>query len=285
MARAVGVRGPQLTALVAYRIATNTCLDVVARRPARVLPIAHAPAADLHEPLRAPLVETTWLEPYPDEHLDPADGLAGPAARYRKREGIELAFVAALQHLPARQRAVLILREVLDFSAREVADALETSVASVNNALRRARQNLDGRRLQHSQHSTLRGIGGARLRGIAERYTDALQRADVDAILTMLTEDATWSMPPLPTWYRGHESIAAFLEAEPLRLRWRHVATRANGQLAIGGYVWDPSRRVYGAFVLDVLTLRGERIGDVTGFLDRTLFPRFGLADELPQDQ
>jgi RNA polymerase sigma-70 factor, ECF subfamily len=251
-----------------YRIATNACLDLVARRPKRMLPIDE------------PLVESAWIEPYPDVGIE--DGLAGPAARYEQREGVELAFIAALQHLAPNQRAALILREVLGFSAREAADALQTTVPSVNSALRRARERTRERLPERSQQATLRALGDDRLRALVERYIDALERADVDAILALLTEDATWSMPPHAQWFGGHEAIASFLRDGPFRVRWRHVPTHANGQPAVGCYAWDAERRAYVAAVLDVLSLRDGRISAVTAFVDPQAFARFGLPDELP---
>jgi RNA polymerase sigma-70 factor, ECF subfamily len=249
-----------------YRIATNACLDVIARRPKRVLPIDYGPGAELHQAPGEPLAETVWLEPYAaDSHAD-----------YEQRESLELAFVAALQHLPARQRAALILREVLDFSAREVAEALETSVAAVNSALQRARAAVDELLPERSQQATLRALGDERLREIVRDYADALQRGDVDAVVRMLAEEAAWSMPPLPGWYRGREAVVAFLTEYPLRERWRHIATRANGQLAVGCYMWDAEREAYVAGVLDVLTLDGDRIAGVTGFLAPWVYKRFG---------
>jgi RNA polymerase sigma-70 factor (ECF subfamily) len=259
-----------------YRISTNTCLDVIARRPKRVLPIDYGPSADPHDAPGAPLVETVWVEPFPDEAFAVEDGFASPEASYEQRESIELAFIAALQHLPARQRAVLILRAVLGFSAQEVAEALDTSVASVNSALQRARKAVDERLPEQSQQATLRAIDDGRLRQIVEDYTQALQQGDVGALVAMLAEDAAWAMPPLPGWYRGHEAVAAFLAEYPLRERWRHVPTRANGQLAVGCYMWDDRRDRYVAGVLDVLTLRGERIEQVTGFLTPWVYERFG---------
>ncbi|MGH3991317.1 MAG: sigma factor-like helix-turn-helix DNA-binding protein [Pseudonocardiaceae bacterium] len=163
-------------------------------------------------------------------------GRAAPEARYERRESLELAFIAALQHIPARQRAVLILREVLGFSAREVADSLETTVASVNSALQRARAAIDERLPEQSQQATLRALGDDGLRSVVESYVDALERADVDAVVAMLTEDATWSMPPVASWYRGHEAIAGFLTQGPFRERWRHLPTRSNGQPAVACY-------------------------------------------------
>jgi RNA polymerase sigma-70 factor (ECF subfamily) len=280
-----------------YRIATNTCLDVVARRPKRVLPIDYGPAADPHDSPGEPLVESVWVEPYPDETLGLEDGFASPEATYEQRESVELAFVAALQHLPPNQRAALILREVLGFSAREVAGSLKTSVASVNSAVQRARKTVDEKLPAQSQQATLRAVGDDHLRDLVESYTEAMQRGDVDAVVAMLTEDASWSMPPMPNWYRGRDAVVAFLTDYPLRERWRHIPTRANGQLAVGCYMWDPERESYVAAVLDVLTLRGtaiegvtgfvspwvaQRFGEVGGFMTPEVFRGFDLPDELP---
>jgi RNA polymerase sigma-70 factor, ECF subfamily len=265
-----------------YTIATNTCLTAIARRPTRALPVDYGPAADPHDGGTEPLAESTWIEPYPDDELGLATGLAAPAARYERRESVELAFVAALQHLAPRPRAVLMLREVLGFSARETAEALETTVASVNSALQRARKTVEERMPPLSQQATLRALGDDRMRAIVEEYTDALERGDVGAVVAMLTEDATWSMPPLPEWYGGHEAIVGFLEEGPMRARWRHLATNANGQLAVGCYMWRDDAGAYEAHVIDVLTLRGERIAAITAFIDASLFPRFGLPPVYP---
>jgi RNA polymerase sigma-70 factor (ECF subfamily) len=265
-----------------YTIATNTCLNAIARRPARALPVDYGPAADPHDAGSDPLAESTWIEPYPDDQLGLGTGLTAPEARYERRESVELAFVAALQHLAPRPRAVLMLREVLGFSAREVAEALDTTVASVNSALQRARRTVEERMPPLSQQATLRALGDERLRAVVEGYTDALERGDVDAVLAMLTEDATWSMPPLPEWYAGLEAITGFLERGPLRRRWRHLATHANGQLAVGCYMWDDDAGRYAAQVIDVLTLRGDRVAAITAFIDAGLFARFGLPAEYP---
>jgi RNA polymerase sigma-70 factor (ECF subfamily) len=273
-----------------YRIATNACLDVVARRPKRVLPIDHGPATDPHEGPGEPLVESVWVEPYPDEWLGLEDGYAGPAARYEQRESVELAFIAALQHLPARQRATLILREVLGFSAREVAESLETTTASVNSALQRARRAVDERLPAQSQQSTARALGDERLRALVADYVDAWERGDVEAVAAMLVEDATLTMPPMATWFRGPDLIVFLTEwafsgraygAEGNR-RVKVIATRANGQPAFGTYSWDPERGSHMPTVLQVLTLRGERIEEITGFVTPAVFARFGLPAELP---
>jgi RNA polymerase sigma-70 factor (ECF subfamily) len=267
-----------------YTIATNACLRAIERRPKRVVPIDYAPAADPHDGLAEPLLEAVWVEPYPDERLGLEDGLAGPEARYEQRESVELAFVAALQHLPARQRAVLILRDVLGFSARETAAALEISPPGVDSALQRAHKAVDERLPDHSQQAVLGSLDDQGLRKIVDRYVDAFERADVDAVVEMLASDGAFTMPPLPTWYRGREAVAAFLKQDVLasESRWRLVPTRANGQVAFGNYRWDEERRSYLPRSLSVLTLDGEEIAEITTFLDPELPSSFGLPAEVP---
>jgi RNA polymerase sigma-70 factor (ECF subfamily) len=212
------------------------------------------------------------VEPYPDDKLGLEDGFAAPEARYEQRESIELAFVAALQNLPPNQRAVLLLREVLGFSAREVAEMVETTTASVNSALQRARKAVDDRLPEQSQQATLRSLGDEGLREIVDRYVEAWQRGDVEAVVGMLTEDAAFAMPPLGTWFRGHEAISVFLAGWPLsgQWRWRPVQVRASGQAALAFYSWDAEEESYLPFALNVLTLRGARISDITAFIART---------------
>jgi RNA polymerase sigma-70 factor (ECF subfamily) len=266
-----------------YAITTNACLRAIERRPKRVLPVDYAPAADPHNGPGQPLVESVWVEPYPDDRLGVEDGLAGPDARYEQRESVELAFIAALQHLPAQQRAVLILRDVLGFSAREVAGALETTPTGVDSALQRARKSVEERLPERSQQAVLRSLDDQSLREIVEGFIDAWERSDVDAVVAMLTSDAAITMPPLPTWYRGREAVAAFLEDFPLRRdrRWRLVPVRANGQLAFGEYSWDAERKIFTAHSINVLTLDRDGIAEITAFLDAELIPRFGLPDEI----
>lgn len=263
-----------------YKIATNACLDMIEQRRRRALPIDLGPAADHAVVDDAPLTDLAWLEPYPDQRL--VDGPANPEARYELAESVELAFVAALQHLPGNERTALLLFEVVGFSAREIADALDTTPAAVNSALQRARRIVAQRVPEPSQQQTLRRLGDDRLRGLVDRYTAAFERRDVDAIIGLLAEDATWSMPPLPSWYRGREAIADFLVRVALTYDWRHVPARANGQPAVGCYTWDAASGRYVARVLDVLTLRGDRIDAVTAFLDPGLFSRFGLPETVP---
>jgi RNA polymerase sigma-70 factor (ECF subfamily) len=264
-----------------YRIATNACLNAMQRRPARKLPVGYLPASDWDDD-EPPLVESVWLEPYPDAQLGLADGRAAPAARYEQRESVELAFVAALQLLPPGQRAVLLMREVLGFSAREVAESLGTTVASVNSALQRARKSVAERAPEQSQQETMRALGEPELQAIAQGYADAMERGDVEAVVAMLTEDATWSMPPWSCWYNGRDEAARFLRDDALVQRWRHVVTRASGQLAVGCYILNEERERYVFEVLDVLDLRGGLIAAVTGFVTPDLYESFGLPPELP---
>jgi RNA polymerase sigma-70 factor, ECF subfamily len=264
-----------------YRIATNACLDAIARRPKRVLPIDHGPPARDGDGPGKPLLETLWLEPYPDEQLGLEDGYAAPEARYEQREAVELAFVAAIQHLPARQRAVLILREVLGFSAREVAEFLETTAASVNSALQRARGRLEERRPARSQQAALRSLGDEGVRDLVQRFVDAWARRDVDALVALLVDDATFAMPPHPNWWRGRDAVIGFIACTGVH-DLRHVTTRANGQPAIGWYVWDRERAAYRAAALEVLSIEDARVKGITAFALPQLFPRFGLPAELP---
>ena len=255
-----------------YTIATNSCLTQISRRPKRVLPVDYGPAAHPHTPPGEPIVESVWIEPYPDETYGVEDEFASPDARYEQREGIELAFIAALQHLAANQRAVLILREVMGFSAKETADILETSVASVNSALQRARVAVEERVPEQSQQVALRSLGDDGLREIVDRYVDAWQRCDVEAFAAMLAKDATFAMPPLATWYETRDGIATWARLSPMSgaWRWRTVLTRANGQPALAFYSWDEDARGYLPFALNVLSFRGTEIIDVTAFIIRS---------------
>jgi RNA polymerase sigma-70 factor, ECF subfamily len=268
-----------------YRIATNASLRIIERRPKRVLPIDYGPAGDPGDPVDVPVVESVWIEPAPDHRLGLEAAHASPAARYEQSESVELAFIAALQHLPPRQRAVLILRDVLGFSAREAAEMLEATPASVDTALQRAHRTVDERLPTRDQQKTLRTLDDAALRRVIDGYVDAWERDDADALAALLTDEAVFSMPPNALWFRGREAIAAFMRAVPMGKgnRWRLIPTRANGQLAFGHYVWFEDRRAFGAHAIDVLTLDGDRIAEVTLFMDPEAFARFGLPDELDE--
>ena len=266
-----------------YRIATNACLRTIERRPKRMLPIDYGPAADPHELLARPLVESVWVEPYPGMGVELEAPIASPAARYEQRESVELAFVAALQHIPARQRAVLILRDVLGFSAREVAETLEMTPAAVDTALQRAHKTVDARLPARSQQATLRALGDERLREIVDGFVDAWERADVDAVVAMLAHDATLAMPPRPTWFRGRDAIATLLRGIPLPTgtRWPLLPVEANGQLAFGEYRWNYRTERFGVEGVILLTLADTLIADITMFRDPDLVARFGLPERL----
>ena len=241
-----------------YTIATNASCRILEGRKRRELPGGAGSGDDPRAPLAEPLEESVWIEPYPDELL-----------RYEDREGVELAYVAALQLLPPNQRAVLLLRDALGFSARETAEILETSVASVNSALQRARATLERERPARSQQETLRALGDERSRALVARFVDAWNRADVAAIVAMVSEDASFSMPPLPTWFRGRDDIAAFLTARVFRSSWRFEVTSASGQPAMVGHRRDPDSGRYELRVLTVFTFEGELITAITTFLKR----------------
>ena len=234
-----------------YRVCTNACLRLISRRPRRMLSPDHGPPrtdpADLGEPVLGPV----WLEPFPD-----------PAEEYEDRETIELAFVAALQHLPGTQRAVLILREVLEFSAAEVAGILDTTPASVNSALQRARKAVDERMPETSQQAELDALGEGGRRALVDAFVGAWERADVPALLGLLTADARFTMPPLPAWFDGRESVGRFVAERMFAYEWRLAPLPANGQLGFACYAEE---RV-GA--LCVLSLRDGRIREISGFLD-----------------
>ena len=246
-----------------YTIATNASLRVLEGRKRRALPGGAGSADDPRAPLAEPLAETLWIEPYPDELL-----------RYEDRESVELAFIAALQLLPPNQRAALLLRDVLGFSARETAAMLETSVASVNSALQRARAKLERERPARSQQETLRALGDERTRALVARFVDAWNRADVPAIVAMLADDASFSMPPLPTWFRGKDDIAAFM-TRIFRSSWRFELTSAGGQPALLGRRPDRDGGPYELRALTVLTFEGERIAAMTAFLGPGVLGRF----------
>ncbi|RNL82655.1 sigma-70 family RNA polymerase sigma factor [Halostreptopolyspora alba] len=265
-----------------YTVATRTCLDTVEGRGRRALPVDLGPSSDRAVVNDTPLTDVAWLGPYPDTGL--GDDRAVPEARYEQREAVELAFIAALQHLPGNQRAALLLFEVLGFSAAEIATMMDTSTTSVNSALARARRVLAARVPEPSQRRTLRGIDDAQLREIVSGFTTALERGDGEALVALLTEDVSWSMPPLPHWYQGIEAVTDFAVRVPLTScgSWRNITTTANGQPAVGHYLWDEAAGAHLSWSVTVLTLRGTRIRDLTSFLGRDHFVPFGLPASLP---
>ncbi|WP_236725283.1 RNA polymerase subunit sigma-70 [Amycolatopsis orientalis] len=226
----------------------------------------------------SPVTESVWIEPYPDDLLE---GGLDPEARYELRESVELAFVAALQHLPATQRAVVILRDVLAFSAAEVADLLETSVASVNSALQRARKSLDDRVGGPSQQAILRELGEDKQRELVDAFVTAWERADVPALLELLTEDARFTMPPLPAWFSGREAVGRFLRERVAETRWKLFPIHANGQLAFVAYQGEHGAEELGLGAVTVLTLSAGRILEISGFVDPAMYAAFGLAERI----
>jgi RNA polymerase sigma-70 factor (ECF subfamily) len=264
-----------------YTVATRTCLDLVAARGRRALPMDLGPASS--EPVLddAPASDVAWLTPYPDTAL-----------AVEERESVELAFVAALQHLPGNQRAALLLFEVLGYPAAEIAAMMETSTASVNSALQRARRVVADRVPPVSQQRTLAQLDDARLRAIVEGYAQALERRDARALVALLTEDVTWSMPPLPGWYRGRDDVMTFARAVPLGDcgSWRAIPASANGQPAVALYLDGPATRGHAAdgepgrhraWSFTVLTVRDGAIAALTSFLGPEVFRAHGLPTVL----
>jgi RNA polymerase sigma-70 factor (TIGR02960 family) len=268
-----------------YRIATNRCLNALrdrGRRP-KQLP---APPEGTPPPQPTRVGEPVWLEPYPDVLLEgELDRSRLPDARYEACEAIGLAFIAALQRLPPRQRAVLVLRDVLAFRAAEVADMLGVTVFSVNRALQRARRALD-----HAAGSGERDLaplpGSREERELVARFTAAFEAGDVPGVVALLAGDAVLTMPPAPLEYQGPVAIGRLLSTVPAAgalERFRLVPTRANGQPAFGCYLRDAHAPIARAYGLMVLTLRGDRIAAITGFRDTSVFRSFGLPRTLPE--
>jgi RNA polymerase sigma-70 factor (ECF subfamily) len=266
-----------------YRIATNACLDVLRSRPRRVLPQEVAPAGDPAAPPPPP-ADLPWLQPYPDRLLEPISPAKDePGAVVVARETIELAFVAAIQHLPASQRAVLILRDVLGWSAKDTAGLLDASVASVNSALQRARATLRDRLGERRTEWARSAEASEAERELLRRYLDAHERADVDSLAELLREDARLTMPPHPTWYAGREAIliAARQGFDPGFGELRSVVAGANMQPAIAHYLRRPGESEYRPLALDVLQIERGRIAEITSFVFPELFGAFDLPPRL----
>jgi RNA polymerase sigma-70 factor (ECF subfamily) len=258
-----------------YRIATNVCVDMLKGPQRRARPMDLGPSSTADSVLGAGLPEHTWVLPVPDARVLPTDG--DPAELAASRETLRLAFVAALQHLPPRQRAVLILREVLHWQAAEVAELLDTSVASVNSALQRARATLQSLDLDAGGPSTIEGDQ----QELLARYLAAFEAYDVDALVALLHEDATFSMPPYALWLRGPVEVSRWLLGQGIGCRGSRVlATRANGGYAYGAYR-PAGPGVHEPFALAVLEISGDRITGIHNFLGPELFAAFGLPARL----
>ena len=262
-----------------YRIATNVCLDMLSGRERRARPMDLGPAWNPDGPIGRTLPEVTWIEPVPDGLVVPAEG--DPAEVAVSRETIRLAFVAALQHLPPRQRAVLILCEVLRWKATEVAELLETSVASVNSALQRARSTLEA---SSARMTDPLPVMDESQRELLSRYVEAFEHYDMDALTTLIQEDATQSMPPYELWLSGREGILRWWVGPGAGCRGSRVipTVAANGSPAFGQYKPSASGSGYDPWALQVLEIADGRIIEFTFFLDtERVFPLFGLPDRL----
>lgn len=256
-----------------YKIATNVCLDQLKQKKRRGMPHLQFPAADPSAAFPPPVNEPVWLEPYPDHLL--------PEERVTTRETISLAFMTALHLLPPQQRAVLLLIDVLDWAAKETADALELSVSSVNSALYRARKKLK----ENTPGEAHDWPEEPKARPLLEQYLDAWENADIEALTAILKDDAVFSMPPFSCWYAGRDAIHTMagqmlLTKEAAGL-WKLTATRANHQPAFALYQLNPETRSYHAFGLMVLTLHKEKIAGITAFLDPAIFSFFKLPEVL----
>ncbi|GAA3032907.1 sigma-70 family RNA polymerase sigma factor [Streptosporangium longisporum] len=271
-----------------YRIATNACLDALDGRAHRVLPQHLAGSSDPGAALVS-RTDIAWLQPFPDRSWEPAaPGETEPDSVAVTRETIELAFLAALQHLPPRQRAVLILRDVLGWPARQTATLLEGSVASVNSALQRARATLREHLPERRTDWAPTTEPTERERSVLRRYMDAMERADLTAVADLLAEDVRTQMPPWSVWYQGRDTVVASLAASwdpgsPDHVgRFRMVPVGANRQPAVAAYVRRPDEPAYGALAISVLRIEDDRIAEATAFHDPRLFPAFGLPMTLP---
>jgi RNA polymerase sigma-70 factor (ECF subfamily) len=266
-----GLRDAESARAWLYSIATNVCRTELGRRAKRMLPHDFGPSVEGSTPPGGPITESVWLEPYPNEVIGLPSGKATPEATYEQHEAVELAFVAALQHLPANQRATLLLREVLGYSAQETADVLDTSVASVNSALQRARVTVADRTPPRTQQATARALGDRNLRDLVTRYVEAWERCDVPAFASLLAADASFAMPPLSTWYAPRDAILTWAQQFSLNgaWKWKAIETQANAQPALAFYSWDEPAGAFLPFALNVLSLRDGLVSDVTAFIVR----------------
>ncbi|AXB43338.1 sigma-70 family RNA polymerase sigma factor [Amycolatopsis albispora] len=252
-----------------YTVASRSCLDLAEHRGRRALPVDFGPSG-------AP-EGVAWLGPYP------GDFEAGPGARYEQREATELAFAAALQHLPANQRTTLLLFDVLGFATAEIAGMLGVSATAVNSALARARRTIAAKGPAESQQRTLRKLDDEVVRARVAGFADALERGEVERLVAHLTEDVTWSMPPLPEWYRGIDAVTAFAVRVPITGcgQWRCLPITANGQPAVACCLRDDGDTAYRSWSINVFTLREDGIAAITSFLGPEHFVHFGLPASL----
>ncbi|MDA3646654.1 sigma-70 family RNA polymerase sigma factor [Saccharopolyspora indica] len=264
-----------------HTIATRTCLDTIESRGKRALPVDLGPSSEHAVVDAAPRTDVAWLGPYADAGL--SSGRAAPEAHYEQREAVEIAFVAAMQHLPGNQRAALLLFEVLGFSAAEIAEVMDTSTASVNSALQRARRIVAEKVPSRSQQQALSRLDDGRIQEVVTGFATALERGDADLLLSLLTVDVTWSMPPLPHWYRGVEAVLDFAVQVPLTScgAWRHLPISANGQPAVACYLRRDGETAHHPWAINVLTLHDGLIREITAFIGAEHFALFGLPGKI----
>jgi RNA polymerase sigma-70 factor (ECF subfamily) len=266
-----------------YKISTNLCIDLLRRRPRRALPVSRGEAATLEQPIPASVNEPVWLEPYPTEHPAPLE--TQPEARYSASESIRLAFLTLLHLLPPRQRAVLVLRDVLGWQANEAAEALELTVPAVKSALHRARSTLAAHRPRLQRDQITAQVGDQEIQRLLERYMRAWETADVDGLVALLRDDGTFSMPPIPSWYQGRGDIGRLVSrtifSGQAAGRWRLLPTRANDQYAFGLYKLNEGGGTFAGYGIQALALAGDQILDITTFRDPALLSFFGLPPVL----
>lgn len=277
-----------------YKIATNTCLDLLdQRRSRRLLPLDALPESDPASSILPPAAEMTWLEPFPDEWLHDPNSV-NPEARYTDAESISLSFMTALQLLPPRQRAVLILRDVLDFSANETAEVLDITVSSANSALHRARKTLSQNYQNRDLESSTQAPADEKSQWLLDHFLQAWETADIDGLVALLRSDAALAMPPSPSWYRGPEAIRRFAASTVFAdegmiggkasARWRLVPIRANSAHAFAIYQRD-EKGDYQAFGIHVLNLKEAKLSQIISFIDPSLPLYFGLPGTISPSQ
>jgi len=267
-----------------YKIATNLCLDSLEKRPRRLLPITRQAVSTFDEPIPPAVTEPIWLEPFPDDRLPSSDG--NPEISFSVRENITVAFIAALHLLPPRQRAVLIMRDVLEWQASEVSELLGLTVPAVKSALHRARSTL----ATHVHAVGAEGMTAPLLDEVSQtqlnRYVVAWETADVESLMALLKEEATFSMPPIPSWYRGRDNIGKLVSRTVFSGnasgRWHLLPTHANRQPAFGLYQRDDVKRLYSAYGIQVVAFDAGQISDITTFRNPALVAYFNLPSTLP---
>jgi len=264
-----------------HQIGTRVCLRLISQRPPRLLSADYAPAltatADLGEPVPGPV----WIEPLPDAEAFDIEDQRDPASALLRRESVALAFIAALQHLPGTQRAVLLLREVLEYSAAEAAEMLETSVASVNSALQRAQKTVKERLGVRSQTAEMKPLDQPEVERLLQAFVKAWESRDVPGLVGLLSEDARFTMPPLPAWFDGRASVQSFISERLFATPWRLRPLRANGQAGFACYMQMPGREGFHLGAVNLLSLRDGRIEAIHGFLDPLVLQRFRLPAEI----